>query len=59
MECFFGRLKCLWSIFSFKWTVDEKFFEGSSTWPALSQTSTSFTALFAMKTETATLACST
>ena len=27
VECFFGRLKCLWSIFSLKWTVDEKCFD--------------------------------
>ena len=27
VECLFGRLKCLWSIFSSKWRVDEKYFD--------------------------------
>ena len=27
VECFFGRLKSLWSVFSSKWPIDEKFFD--------------------------------
>ena len=27
VECFFGRLKNLWSVFSSKWHIDEKFFD--------------------------------
>ena len=27
MECFFGRLKCLWGFFSETWTIEERYFD--------------------------------
>ena len=27
VECFFGRLKCLWGIFSETWTIEERYFD--------------------------------
>ena len=27
VECFFGRLKCLWGIFSETWAIDERYFD--------------------------------
>ena len=42
IECYFGRLKCLWAIFARKWSFSEDQFDAFLTSPAPSRTLMSF-----------------